>query len=787
MSYDLANLELTGMTRLGAELRRVGQDAPSMEAAAQRIVRLLYDGMLEPESSARSCALVRFYQTLPYAQLSIDLQAFANKVAGADPPTEATRCLTLLATAGVLDSWDSRFKSSGHKSIPLVSEEMIARLPMVSQLLVQLGLDVAKIVDPDAKLVMESEQESCNVFYVHDAVGSPYIPAQEDFVIPYGIRSVLGFGGVLSSGEVFAVLMFATTMVSKVTADIFRNAAMNVKAAIAPFSDGPILTPATPRSFITAEPDSELRRLRSQLTTLEEVLAVQERTVIEQTGKLNSSMQQAVHLASIVEASPDAIVSATLDNKVESWNKGAEQMFGYSEQEAIGMPLERIVPSERAAEFAQRHEVIRRGDSNLAFDTVRMKKDGERFPVSIYGFPIKDGDGRIVAWAGVFRDLTERKKLEERLQRVRKMEAVGELAGGLAHEFNNALTVVLGRTQSILRRPIDADAVCNNAERIEAGANRIALLIRQLLAFSRTGMFQPTVFDLTQLVEELRPAIEERLADDVTLETVLPSEAIYVKADRGQTEQAILSLAENAGDAMPTGGRFTIVATGIEVGEAQSDEEGLPSPGAYGLLRISDTGIGMDTATRERIFEPFFTTKDRSSGTGMDLAAVYGSVRQAGGHISVSSEPGHGTLFKIHLPVVELAVQPRHSGAGQKTVLVVEPDLALRELIQEELESEDFTVQTAEDGEKALQICEGYDGSIDLLLTVIRMTGMDGVSLARRAAELRPNLGVLFTSGYTPEALAASGIILDAGAKIIEKPFVLDDLVLRIRESIDDA
>jgi hypothetical protein len=240
MPYHLASLTLSAMTQLGATLRRIGAGASSVEEVAQRVVRLLYDELIDSATGARACVLARFYFTTQYSNLDEDLRAFGSRLMKGSELRPETRCLTLLATAGEKPDWNSRKKSEGHKTIPLPSEQAFQAIPMVSQLIMQLGIDVATVLKPDPSLVLEMEQKTYNVFFVPEAAGSPFVPAQENFVIPYKVRSVIGFGGLLSSGDLYAVLLFARVSISRDSADIFRNAAMNLKVALLPFVDRPV-------------------------------------------------------------------------------------------------------------------------------------------------------------------------------------------------------------------------------------------------------------------------------------------------------------------------------------------------------------------------------------------------------------------------------------------------------------------------------------------------------------------------------------------------------------------
>jgi len=380
---------------------------------------------------------------------------------------------------------------------------------------------------------------------------------------------------------------------------------------------------------------------------------------------------------------------------------------------------------------------------------------------------------------------------EERLRQAQKMEAVGRLAGGVAHDFNNLLTVITSYSALLLEDLGSDDPKRDDVDQIRKAAEGAAALTRQLLAFSRQQVLQPKALDLKATVAGTEKLLRRLIGEDIQLATVLARDLGVVKADPGQIEQIIINLAVNARDAMPTGGRLTIEAANVDMDEAYVRGHAPASPGGYVMLALSDTGIGMDEQTKARIFEPFFTTKEPGKGTGLGLATVYGIVKQSGGFIWVYSEPGHGTSFKFYLPRVDepaeaaaAATATAEPRGGTETVLVVEDAASVRMVTRQVLERFGYTVLEAPNGETALRLAAKHHGPIHLLLTDVVMPGLSGRQLAGQLAELRPDMKVLYASGYADHAIVHHGI-LESGIAYLQKPFTPETLGRRVRQVLD--
>jgi len=488
----------------------------------------------------------------------------------------------------------------------------------------------------------------------------------------------------------------------------------------------------------------------------------------------------------------DAIVSADSRGEITYFNPGAERAFGYSAEEAIGRPLTLLMP-ERLQEAHRRglQRYLKTGEARVIGRPVELtgkRKDGTEFPVELS--LASWGGGKAPSFVAIIRDITDRKKLETRLQQAQKMDAVGRLAGGIAHDFNNLLTVIAGYSDLLLEKLAVDDSSRADVSEIKRAAERAAGLTSQLLAFSRQQVLQPRVLELSSVVTQVDNLLRRLIGENIELITRLDHDTGRVKADPGLLEQILINLALNARDAMPQGGKLTIETGNVDLDEADARTHIPAIPGRYVALALSDTGVGMDKETQARIFEPFFTTKPKGKGTGLGLAMVYGTVKQSQGFIWVYSERGLGTTVKIHFPRVDDVAEPvaptrlEAVVRGGETVLVAEDEEAVCALSRKILETRGYEVLTAANGADALGIAERHTGPIQLLITDVVMPGMSGRELAQRLTAVRPSARVLFVSGHSDEVITHHGV-LDPGTAFLQKPFTAEALARKVREVLD--
>ena len=385
---------------------------------------------------------------------------------------------------------------------------------------------------------------------------------------------------------------------------------------------------------------------------------------------------------------------------------------------------------------------------------------------------------------------SEKRKLEEQLLHAQRLESVGRLAGGIAHDFNNLLTVISGNAEFALASLEPGSPARSDILQIDEAARRAAQLTGQLLAFSRKQVLAPRVLQLNDTVESMSAMLRRLIGEDVVLELRLAPDLPHVRADPGQLEQVIVNLAVNARDAMPSGGQLTIETAAADMHETDAPEHAAATPGPHVVLTLTDTGTGMDAATKAAIFEPFFTTKPVGKGTGLGLATVYGIVRQSGGNVLVHSEPGHGTSFRIFLPPVDAPIEPMRSPAtaelrgGTETLLLAEDEPGVRALAIRILERGGYGVLAADGGRAALELASQHQGMIDLVVTDVVMPGMSGRELHESLEAQRPGLPVLYLSGHVELATAHHGG-LETGTSLLQKPFSPEALLRKVREVLD--
>jgi len=492
--------------------------------------------------------------------------------------------------------------------------------------------------------------------------------------------------------------------------------------------------------------------------------------------------------ATLVEFAPIGIYRSNPAGRFLSVNSALVRMLGYdSADEVLQLDMGRGV----YADTAERQRLLDRDTySDRQYDDVEAtwkRKDGRLLQVQLSVRAVRNAAGQVDYYETFVRDVTDQRRLQQQLTQSQKMEAIGRLAGGVAHDFNNLLTVITSYSDLVYQDLPPDDPRRDDVDQVRKAADGAAALTRQLLAFSRQQVLEPKVIDLNSVVDNLKKILQRVIGEDVELTTVLAAELAAVKADVSQIEQILMNLAVNARDAMPTGGKLTIETTNVDYDpERQQRSDGSTE---FVMLAVTDTGTGMDEATKARIFEPFFTTKQPGKGTGLGLATVYAIVTQAGGFIWVYSELGHGTSFKIYLPQVDAvattaAVARVDLRRGTETVLLVEDAAAVRAVTRQVLQRQGYNVLEASDGEDALHLAARYQGTIDLVLTDVVMPRAGGRELAERLLTVRPDTRVLYMSGYTDDSVVRHGI-LEGGVAYLQKPFSPEGLARKVREVLD--
>jgi hypothetical protein len=491
----------------------------------------------------------------------------------------------------------------------------------------------------------------------------------------------------------------------------------------------------------------------------------------------------------LLEAAPDAMVVVDTQGEIVLLNVRAEKQFGYRRDELVGTQMKTIIPEG----FAERliADALRSTEDALAqqigtgIELTGRRKDGSEFPIEIMLSPLASAEGILVTAA--IRDISMRKTLERQFWQAQKLEAVGRLAGGVAHDFNNVLMIVGSYADLILELEIQNPKLIDYAKQIRDAGTKAAIITHQLLAFSRKQILEPEVLDANSVVRDLGKILPKLLGEDIEFVTKLDPSVYRVKADRGQLEQIVMNLAVNARDSMNNGGRLVIETRNVTLDAKYAADHPPTIPGDYVMLSVTDNGTGMDADTKARVFEPFFTTKERGKGTGLGLATVYGIVKQSGGFIWLNSEPGKGASFEIYLPpIADLprreAMPTTESGAGgSETILVVEDEALLRNAVCTYLQSRGYKVLHAADGADALRVSENHKGNIDAVLTDLIMPGLDGVELGKAIQSVRRNISILYMSGYHERAVAG----LETGSVLLRKPCSLKAIAQKLREVLD--
>jgi len=491
---------------------------------------------------------------------------------------------------------------------------------------------------------------------------------------------------------------------------------------------------------------------------------------------------------SIIETTNEAVWVVKGDGCIAFVNSRTTELLGYSAEDLLGAPLLDFVHETSRAAAKERLAISIRERTSGQLEVRFERSDGKEAWVLLDTAPILEAGQRGVLVMAM--DISQHKRLEDQLRQAKKMEAVGTLAGGIAHDFNNLLSVILGYTSMLFEVLKPGDPLRDEIEEINRAGERARDLTKQLLAFSSKQVLQPRTLDLNQVLSGMQQMLRRLLREDIELTFMTAAELDRVCADLGQIEQIVMNLVVNARDAIEGKGAIVIETANLELdGEYVAAHHDL-SPGRYVTLAVSDTGCGMDPGTVERIFEPFFTTKEQGRGTGLGLSTVFGIVKQSGGHISVSSELGKGTLFRIYLPRsdgevdVETPKPQPTTLRGGETVLIVEDQEQLRTMMRVALRRLGYNVLDAPNGSEALLLCEHYTEPIHLLLTDVIMPRMSGRELAERLAALRPEMAVLYVSGYTQTSVVHDGV-LDAGLAFLPKPVTPETLARKVRQVLD--
>lgn len=571
-------------------------------------------------------------------------------------------------------------------------------------------------------------------------------------------------------------------------------------------ADAYILKPSDPGELVQkiqesiekAEPKTEVPSALRGGEFFERYAARLQEKLERKVGQLQKVKQSLVDYVSrceaILDASPMAMVSLDRDLKIRTWNYEAERLFGYAECEVLGRSVESLIPAGKLNETKEKisQSVVKK--DNVRYETERLHKDGHRLEVAVSLSFL----GPHIGYIEVITDLAERRKveqeknkLEEQLAIAQRMEAVGRLAGGIAHDFNNLLTAVMAHAELIERDLEEGHPNREDAQSIREAGELATELTRQLLMFSRHKTIRHEVLDLNNIVREMEKMLKRLIGGDTELVVKLAEDLGRIEAGVSQMEQVIMNLAVNAKDAMPEGGRLIIKTGNVTVDREEAGAHPPMRPGRYVMMSVTDTGTGMDDETRTRVFEPFFTTKATSKGTGLGLSTVYGVVKQSNGFVWVYSESGTGSTFKIFLPRVDKPISvfkpgevPAEAAGKGETILVVEDDDMVRELVKRVLERFGYRVLTAASGGEALTAAEKSQERIDLLLTDVVMPNMNGRKLARRMSAIQPSLKVVYTSGYTDEAIAHHGVF-SHDVTLVEKPLSISALTSVVRSVLD--
>ena len=489
---------------------------------------------------------------------------------------------------------------------------------------------------------------------------------------------------------------------------------------------------------------------------------------------------------SLAQSSVYGIYRSSLEGRFLDVNPALITMLGYASPEEVLL----LDPENDVFAQPEEHERLieefRRAGRLDGFEVKWKRKDGGAITVRISGRAVSSADEPADVLEAIAEDVTDRRALEDQFRQAQKMEAVGRLAGGVAHDFNNLLMVISGYAEVILAQVDPTSPLLEKGRAIQLAADRATTLTRQLLAFSRKQLLELKVVDVNAIVQDMERLLRPLIGENIDLVTILSREAAHTRADAGQLEQVIMNLVVNAKDAMPVGGKLTLRTENVVLDENHRRGQQFIRPGNYVTLLVSDTGMGMDRETQSRIFEPFFTTKEKGKGTGLGLSTVYGIVKQSGGYVVVQSELGRGTTFHIYLPLVEGAAEKNsvavpEAVGGTETILLVEDEESVRQLVRDTLSAKGYQVLEGENGEAGMAAAARHQGKIHLVITDVVMPGMGGREMVKQLIETRPETKVLYLSGYTEDAIVSDGSI-EKGTAFLQKPFTLQNLSRKVRE-----
>jgi PAS domain S-box-containing protein len=508
-------------------------------------------------------------------------------------------------------------------------------------------------------------------------------------------------------------------------------------------------------------------------------------------AKIREKLRESEELFQLITENAGDLIAVVDPHGKRIYNSPSYQtLLGYTPEELKGTsPFEQIHPDDHQLVEAALEQARRDGTCGRIVYRMRHKDGSWRYLESTRTV-IRNEGGEAVKIVSINRDITERRLLEEQFMQSQKMEAVGRLSGGIAHDFNNLLGVIIGYAEFLQEQLPPGHPLRGSADEISKAGKRAASLTRQLLAFSRQQVLDPKVLDLNAIVSDIDQLLRRVIGEDIQLDVHLDAHLGRVKADHSQIEQVLVNLAVNARDAMPNGGKLLIQTRNVQMDASLLQNRYPNLPGPYICLIVADTGVGMDPATKARAFEPFFTTKEKGKGTGLGLSTVYGIVKQSGGHIHIESSPGEGTTFRIYLPQTQETPDVKTPEreftalrAGEETILIAEDEASLRTLSCGILRSCGYNVLEAQDGDEALEISRHYEGSIDLLLTDIVMPGLGGKALALELAKERPQMAVVYMSGYTGDTYKEHWPV--ESASFLMKPFTRFELCQKIAEALE--